>query len=61
MGNNRPKKTVGRPAKESARRSFSIALDLSDRFDEFCDKTGRNKTRIVELALEEYMNNHQHD
>ena len=61
MENKKEKRGVGRPAKKCIRRGFSIEESLSDRFDEFCDKTGRNKTRIVELALEEYMNNHQHD
>lgn len=52
------KKSAGRPAKDGVRRSFLIERELSEALDEFCEKTARSKTKVVEAAIKEYMEKH---
>lgn len=52
------KKSAGRPAKDGVRHSFLIERELSEALDEFCEKTARSKTKVVEAAIKEYMDKH---
>ena len=55
------KSNVGRPPKDGVKRSFILERSLSERFDDYCYDTARNKTRVIEQAIEEYMKNHPID
>ena len=52
---NDKKGKVGRPAKEHVKVSYTLDKALAERFAEFCERTDRTKTRVIESALEEYM------
>ena len=49
----------GRTPKDGIKRTFYIAKDIMEQFDDFCEKTARNKTKVVEVALLEYMEKHK--
>ena len=53
------KNKVGRPAKDGIKMGFLIEKNLANEFNEFCDKSARNKTKTVEQALREYMDKYR--
>ena len=48
-------KKPGRPPKEHVKVSYTLDKNLAERFADFCARTDRTKTRVIESALEEYM------
>ena len=50
---------MARPSKDGSKRSFYLDKELEKEFEVFCEKTGRTKTKVVELALREYMDKHK--
>lgn len=52
---------MARPAKEGVKRSFLIEKELSERLDKFCYDTARTRTRVVEIAIEEYLERHSEE
>ena len=49
---------MARPAKEGVKRSFLIE---KERLDKFCYDTARTRTRVVEIAIEEYLERHKEE
>ncbi len=49
---------TGRPAKDCVKVSYTLDRDVADKLKEFCEKTGRTKTRVIELAIMEFIMNH---
>ena len=39
--------------------SYVLEKDVSDALDKFCNETGRTKTKVVELAIQEFIENHK--
>lgn len=39
--------------------SYVLDGKVAEALDKFCEETGRTKTKVVELALNEYIKNHQ--
>lgn len=39
--------------------SYVLEKEVSDALDKFCEETGRTKTKVVEMAITEFIENHQ--
>lgn len=50
---------MGRAKKDLVKANFSIKSSVFNLLTEFCNKTGRTKTGVVELALEQYIEAHK--
>lgn len=48
-------RTMGRPSKECVRVSYSLDKQIADSLDRFCNDTGRTKTKVVEMAITEFI------
>lgn len=49
----------GRVPKDGIKKTFYIKKDIVEQFESFCEKTARSKTKVVEVALVEYMEKHK--
>lgn len=45
--------------KDGVRTHFYLERDISESLDDFCERTARTKTRVVELALKDYLEKHK--
>lgn len=52
------KNSVGRPPKASVKVSYTLDAEVAKALEKFCNETGRTKTRVVELAVMDYIKNH---
>ena len=49
------------PAKDGVKTNFLMERSIADRLKEYCDKTGRTKTKVIEMALTEFLERHKKD
>lgn len=48
-----------RPKKDSVKVSYTLEREIVDLLDAFCDDTGRTKTKVVEMAIKAFIEEHQ--
>jgi len=48
-----------RPKKDSVKVSYTLEREVVDLLDTFCEKTGRTKTKVVEMAIKAFIKEHQ--
>ena len=48
-----------RQKKDSVKVSYTLERRIVDEMELFCEKTGRTKTKVIEIALEEYLKRHK--
>jgi len=53
------KNNVGRPPKDCIKVSYTLDRQVAERLDNFCVSTGRTKTKVVELAIDEFIEKHK--
>lgn len=50
-----------RPKKDGIKVSYVIEKTLMKEFEKFCEETGRTKTKAVEMAIREFLDNYKKD
>ena len=50
-----------RPAKDSVKVSYTLERKIAEELERFCEETGRTKTKVIELAIMEYIKKHAKD
>ena len=50
---------MARPKKEGVKVSYVLEKQVAEALDKFCDETGRSKTKVIELAVKEFIENHK--
>lgn len=50
---------MARPKKEGVKVSYVLEKHIAEALDKFCDETGRSKTKVIELAVKEFIENHK--
>ena len=48
-----------REVKDGVRHNFIIEKAISEELVDFCKRTGRTKTKVVEIAIKEYLERHK--
>lgn len=41
--------------------SYIIANDILKELEDFCERTGRTKTKVIEMALRKFLEEHRDD
>ena len=52
---------MSRETKDGIRHNFIIEKGISEELVDFCKRTGRTKTKVVEIAIKEYLEKHKED
>jgi len=47
--------------KDGVRTNFFLEREVLESLNEFCERTGRTKTKVVEIALKEFLERHKDD
>lgn len=49
------------PAKDGVKTNFLMEKKISEKLKEYCEKTGRTKTKVIEMALKEFLERHMEE
>ena len=52
---------MAREAKDGIKQNFFLEKSLVEDLQDFCERTGRTKTKVVEIAIKEYLDKHKED
>ena len=52
---------MGREKRNAKKVSYNLDNELLARLKEYCVKTGRYETRVIEMALEEFLRSHKNE
>ena len=52
---------MARAPKDGMKSNFYLEKSLVEDLNKFCDRTGRTKTKVVEIAIKEYLEKHKKD
>ena len=52
---------MAREPKDGMKINFYLDKQLVSRLKDFCTRTGRTMTKVVEIALSEYLDKHKED
>ena len=52
---------MAREKKDGVRTNYYLEKKLIEKLDAFCKRTGRTKTKVVEIAIKEYLERHEED
>lgn len=52
---------MSREKKDGIKTNYYLDKDVVDALTEFCKRTARTKTKVVELAILEYLENHKEE
>lgn len=52
---------MAKEAKDGMKATYFLDKKLVAELSEFCERTGRTKTKVVEIALKEYLLKHRRD
>jgi len=47
--------------KDGKKVNYVLDRDVAEALEEFCEKTGRTMTKVVELAIEKYIEEHREE
>ena len=50
---------MAKPTKDGVKVSYVLDRETAEMLDKFCDETGRTKTKVVELAIQEFVEKHK--
>lgn len=50
-----------REKKDGTKVSYIIDSSLLSELKEFCERTGRTKTKVIELAIRKYLDEHRNE
>lgn len=49
---------MGRPKKDGVKANFYLDKDLMERLEAYSEETGRTKTKVLEMAIKEFLEKH---
>ena len=49
------------PAKDGVKTNFLMEKKIAEDLKEYCERTGRTKTKVIEMAVREYRDRHKDD
>lgn len=49
------------PSKDGVKTNFLMEKKIAEELREYCEKTGRTKTKAIEMALEEFLEHHKNE
>ena len=49
------------PAKDGVKTNFLMEKKIAEDLKEYCERTGRTKTKVIEMAVREYLDRHKDD
>lgn len=49
------------PAKDGVKTNFLMEKKIAEDLKDYCERTGRTKTKVIEMALTEYLERHKDD
>lgn len=52
---------MAKTPKDCIRVSYTLERKVAESLAAFCEETGRTKTKVVELAIQEYIKNHREE
>ena len=52
---------VMKEKKDGIKVNYILDRRIAEALEEFCEKTGRTKTKVVELALEKFIEEHKNE
>ena len=52
---------MAREKRNATKASYLIDNELLKQLEEFCEKTGRTKTKVIEMAITLYLKEHKDD
>ena len=52
---------MANPRKDGIKVSFVLEREIMEATEKFCDDTGRTKTKVIEMALKEFLEKHKPD
>ena len=52
---------MAKEKKDIVKVNYSMDRSVAEALEEFCERTGRTKTKVVELAVKEYIEKHDDD
>ena len=52
---------MAKEKRDATKVSYIIDNEILKNLEEFCEKTGRTKTKVIEIALRKYLEEHKND
>ena len=52
---------MAKEKKDGVKVNYMLERDLAESLDEFCERTGRTRTKVVEMAIRDYLEKHKDD
>ena len=52
---------MAREKRDATKVSYMIDNELLKQLEDFCERTGRTKTKVIEMALKLYLEEHKND
>lgn len=52
---------MSRAPKDSIKVSYTLDRKVAEALEKFCEKTGRTKTKVVEMAIQEFIDTRKGD
>ena len=49
------------PAKDGVKTNFLMEKKIAEDLKEYCERTGRTKTKVIEMAVRDYLDRHKDD
>ncbi len=49
------------PAKDGVKTNFLMEKKIAEKLKEYCEKTGRTKTKAIEMAVKEFLERHEEE
>lgn len=49
---------MGRPKKDGVKVNFYLDKELMEKLEEYSEETGRTKTKVLEMAIKEFLEKH---
>lgn len=50
---------MAKPTKDGVKVSYVLDRETAEMLNQFCNETGRTKTKVVELAIKEFVEKHK--
>ena len=47
------------PAKDGVKTNFLMEKTIAEELKEYCERTGRTKTKVIEIAVKEFLEKHR--
>jgi len=52
---------MAKEKKDGIKVNYVLEREIAEALDAFCERTGRTKTRVVEMAIKDFLERHKND